>query len=171
MHVPSKRILLLFGGWDTKCLDDIWIYSITENKWTLSPTKLPIKIQDFGYILTPNEKYILLFGGYTQKKMDIDYIHVLNVDDFSMSKSKIRCPENRKPFEVGICYTKNEDNKLIHGYMRLFCREYNMECLPNDIVNTINDWYSTAYIHLIYRRSGTHCKIALDHIFKQTVNL
>eukprot|EP01084_Bolivina_argentea_P025189 46849_1 len=165
IHIKSKKQLLLFGGYDDgitedskKDLGDIWTYCIKHNEWKLLETKMPIKSNSFGYILTNDERYVIIFGGESEDK-NIDDIFVLDLKYFKFKHVDLKCPVSGGLHAV---YTENMiyDIKLVSG----FIRSYNFAC-PNDILRIIMLFYVVNDVFLLHHYDGTgFWKIAIDDI-------
>eukprot|EP01084_Bolivina_argentea_P161402 280970_1 len=163
VHIKSKNILLLLGGYDKHDaeydLDSIYSYNIQQKKWILLPQKLPIPLSYFGCVLSKDDKYLIIMGGTSDDDFNqLNDIYVLNTNNMEFKKSKIDCPEKSNYHAI------NMDNKenielLIFGFVRSWWNLYP----PNELLMLISCFYATEYIHLM-STYGNHWKIELNTI-------
>eukprot|EP01084_Bolivina_argentea_P256840 432589_1 len=165
IYVKSRQQILFFGGWrsdEYQCSDVIYIYSLTENKWSVSDTNLPIQVQYFGSILTPDERFIILFGGWTFDDGNIDDIWIWNLEEMNITKSKLVCPD-LGGYSATLLFDTVSDI-LIYGYLKEYCNQ--SVNIPYDIINIIGKWCYNCLVHLMDRDNGNHWKIELAEILK-----
>jgi len=164
IHVTSKQELLLFGGWKGwKGLNDIYKYSIPDKTWTLLPQKLPIKAQLFGCVLTPDEKYIIIFGGYSAEspRGGTDGIYIWELETMQFRQSAVTCPV-KEDFAAFIDIIDIQ-KIAVYGYINN-CIGYEMDIVPNDIIELIWKWCSDCNVQLLSLENGNLWQIKLNEI-------
>ena len=172
VDLKSKQKLLLFGGYDyaitqtIKDLDDIWCYDKKIKKWSLMDVKLPIKINSFGYILTPDERFVIIFGGEVMDKL-IDDIWIWDLDKMEFKKSKLKCPMNTG-YRVEIMSFNKTDAIVVHGWIRFnYAQLLTKSALsfPIELVRMIALYYIYIDIYLLQHYDGNKMwKINIDEI-------
>ena len=170
IHAKKRKEIFLFGGYDMtdgKRLDVIYKYSLSTKTWGKLDTKLPHKMNYFGCVITMDEQYIIILGGFTMEcgaTWD-DKIWVLSLKSMSFRECKIKLPFIGKCAAI-IMQNKNENDLLVHGWIRKDINKYNMN-IPFALISLIAIWHSTEYVHVLnanLKENGAHWKINVDKI-------
>ena len=164
IHVKSKNILYLFGGFDhAASYPDyynryIWKCTIDDDyKWSKLKADYikNYNIYYKGFILTPDEKYIVIFHADDSWLLfDIDQEKLYSL----MIPSQIELrPEPGHAILGGI----ENDKVLVHGFVRMLSREMDV-VLPDELIGLLSSFYSKDMIYLINRYNQKHFKLSLD---------
>eukprot|EP01084_Bolivina_argentea_P165216 287057_1 len=165
IYLETQKRLIMFGGIEigmNSRSNTMWNYSFDSNVWTEMDVKMPVKVDEFGYVITSNERYIILIGGSVSVSVASDAIYVFDIDLMTWHKSKVKPPQYT-PFNAIITacdviylfqkygekmHWKMDAKKIINsynidlvkGYIRNYWRmlELNSErCLSNDVIKII----------------------------------
>ena len=154
IHVRSKNILLLFGGYDAdhepSHLDIIKHYSIMDNKWHDLSLRLPSRDSDYPIFISPNEKYIVMNLSHDNEEKWF-YLD-LEIDD-------LNCMEFKEidHIETPVGYTyhalmagdRMRSNLTVYGFIREM-----MIDIPDDMFREIVRWYDEKYVHFFQQKDN-----------------
>ncbi len=164
IHIQSKDILLLFGGYDpgqSGRFNKMWSYDLKGKQWNSFGATLPYEMQSFGYILTKNERYVIIFGGIAEDSSDLSGIYFLDLKDLKWYQCQQQLPL------AGMCYaasySEKEDDLLVYGYIREFMKKMEMN-IPMDIYQLVLNKYKREFVHILSRHGANHQKIEIQHI-------
>ena len=158
VHIKSKNMLLLFGGYDPDQghqFDDIWKFDLSqlnkdykENKWIkIDDIKLPLKMSSFAWILSKNENYLVTFSGYSKAhEKRIKNIFILNLKENKFYCSKVQWTKNRVLNAV-LMHDQCSD-VLIAGFIRKISDEYNIN-IPPELMYLFAMYIVSETVHLI----------------------
>ena len=151
--------------------DIIRKYSIPTQQWEELEIKLPHKITEFGHVITKDERFIIIMGGYGGiKEYYQDTIFILDLYTMQFSKSDIRLPFAQE-CEAIIMESKDENNLLVHGYIRKETEKFNNLFIPFALISLLSIWHSIEYLHIMNSTGcfrdheiGEHWEINLNKI-------
>ena len=153
IYVPSKEIVLLFGGMDAvnvlKKIDYIFLYSLQTKEWKSI-------INDFNLyetrvILTRDEQNVIIVGGH-DKNGAVNTIYNLdlhNSDKHEFVLKKCNNLHAPKPGKHHVIRTGGGimDEMLVFGYIKqIYCLS---QVLPKALIKEIFHWYNTETLHWI----------------------
>ena len=168
IHLPSKDVLLYFGGFreDDNCdVDEIQQYSIMEQEWSTAQYKLPKRIEQACCILSNDQRFIFLLGGKYYDGDEFDYsfkydIMIFDVETKETKKSNIKLPEVIKNDIQGVAIREDTD-VLVYGYLHCF------ENIPLDIVGFMQQMVYIEYVYIMEQYCKLFFRISVDEILDQ----
>ena len=132
IYVPTKKEVLLFGGYDYNkhdLIDTIWKYCIPTKSWMRLNLKLPHKMNGFGCVLIKNEQYIIIMGG-RQHNFHYEYddrIFIFDLRTWKFSESKTKLPFRGVFCKAVVMENKQENDLCVHGFIREAMDKYNIK--------------------------------------------
>ncbi len=171
VHIKSKNMLLLFGGYDYKTdnqFNEIWKFDLsTGNKWVkLQDIKLPKKMSNFAWVLTKNEQYMIIFGGYCGERMK--NIFILDLNEMKFYCSNVRLCDQGYPCAVSMHSGINSD-LLIAGFIRNVSKEYDMN-IPLELMKLFHTFFDSEIVYLVhhsYNKKDRLYQVELNDILKE----
>ena len=182
VNITSRNKLLLFGGYDPgldRCFNALWEYDMNETykyyKWReLNDVKLPMKMYDFGWILSNDEQYLIIFGGEDVDCERLTNIFILDLSDMTFYQSAVRLCHKGDTRAVSM--KNDKDVVLVSGFIRNVSREYDTN-IPSDLLILLSCYFESEMIYLFHGRTfryneGTMlCKIELNDILKNKTQI
>ena len=163
IHVPSKNILLLFGGKkNANPLNDIYEYSFANKEWRKWNDGIQFSASYAPAVLTKDERYIIIAGSFDGSVQGND-IFVLNIDEVSLKKSCIKCPQSGSHL-IAITSNNEMDDLLVNGYIRFI-----NDKIPMEIIDLMTQYYNMEMLHWIayetnYKKPKEHHMIPVRDV-------
>ena len=157
-HIPSKDVLLIFGGSTGNDKPDCHIreFCLKTSKWRKIEGYFMNFPYYFGYaLLTRDEKHILLIPLFN-KSFELDIIMILDIlhdGKYHLRRSEVRLPPigDGASNERWMALTGDGGNNiLVYGFVKNVYKKMNNSMLPsNDIMDLISDFYGSEVLHLV----------------------
>eukprot|EP01083_Nonionella_stella_P160928 526523_1 len=166
LYVKSRKCMLLMGGYDYSVyhkLDSVWCCNTNSLQWSESPSKMPYKVNMFGYVLSYDERFVIIFGGEKENKSNSNEIWILDLHTMTWMPSNVHCPKSAC-YHAVLISNQSTSTLCVSGWMRM--QKLGLPALPLDVLDLICKWYSQETVHLFQRSNNFHWTINLKHIFE-----